>query len=134
MSLMMSRRAVLHALALTPAAAAGSGTRPMPVSRSTPLNDDWRFGEYRAGAEVAGLDDAHLGAGTLPHCPARLPVTCWDSSTWERRGIYRRPLARLPCPPDGRVFVDFDGVMTGATVVCNDQVVAHHLGGYLPFS
>jgi beta-galactosidase len=134
MSLMMSRRAVLHALALTPAAAAGSGTRPMPVSRGTPLNDDWRFGEYRAGAEAAGFDDAHLGAVTLPHCPARLPVTCWDSSTWERRWIYRRHLDRLPCPPDGRVFVDFDGVMTGATVVCNDQVVARHLGGYLPFS
>ena len=61
-------------------------------------------------------------------------MTYWDSSTWERRWIYRRHLRGLPRPPAGRVFVDFDGVMTGATVVCNDQVVARHLGGYLPFS
>ena len=133
---MMSRRAVLSVLALSRVAPARTGSRLVPLNRSRPLNDGWLFGEYRAGAEAAGFDDRHLGAVRLPHCTAQLPVNYWEPSSWERRWIYRRHLRGLPlpCPPGGRVFVDFDGVMTGATVVCNDQVVASHLGGYLPFS
>src|SRR5215472_8347031 len=52
--------------------------------------------------------------------------------------FYLRSLsgARLldPHRPGNRILVDFDGVMVNATVSVNDQVVATHQGGYLPFS
>ena len=52
--------------------------------------------------------------------------------------IYRRHFngAHLldPHRPGNRILVDFDGVMVNASVAINDQVVATHQGGYLPFS
>jgi beta-galactosidase len=136
----MSRRALLRTLALgriAPSQVPGS-RRGGAVNASRPLNDGWLFGEYQPGAEAAGFDDRDLCPVTLPHCTVRLPMSYWDPASWERRWIYRRHFRGLPSPlllpPGGRVFADFDGVMTDATVVCNDQVVAGHLGGYLPFS
>src|SRR6202043_4022930 len=36
--------------------------------------------------------------------------------------------------PGPRIFADFDGVITNATVTVNGHAVATHQGGYLPFS
>jgi beta-galactosidase len=130
---MMSRRSLLRALALARPAVARSGSRTVPASESFPLNGGWLFGLYQAGAEAAGFDDRHLHAVTLPHCAAWLPANGWLHAKWEHLWIYRRHFRR-PGPAGGRVFADFDGVMTNATVLCNDRVVAGHAGGYLPFS
>jgi beta-galactosidase len=116
-----------------------------PSNVSYALNSDWLFGgSYQAGAEAAAFDDEGFALITLPHSVTQLSWRDWDPSTWESLWIYRRHfsgdmllagnLAGNSTQPGTRVFADFDGVMVNATVVCNDQVVATHQGGYLPFS
>ncbi len=56
----------------------------------------------------------------------------WDPSSWEDVWIYRKHFD-LPAECKGRrVFVQFDGVMTGTTPVVNGHPLPQHLGGYLP--
>ncbi len=57
----------------------------------------------------------------------------WNPSSWEQLWIYRKRF-RIEPLIDGRVFLDFDGVMTNATVYLNGVELGHHLGGFLPFS
>ena len=92
-----------------------------------PLNAGWRF-----GAQVDGRD-AELVEVTLPHTVVTLSWGDWDPASWQRRWVYRH---RLPGPPPAghRVFADFAGVMTTATVSVDGVVLATHHGGYLPFS
>jgi beta-galactosidase len=112
------------------------------------FNQSWLFGgEYADGAAEPGFDDSGFARVTLPHTVVPLAWGNWDHRAWERRWIYRRHFdgAQLTGAgaaggtggtPDlpGRVFADFDGVMTNATVVLNGTTVTQHEGGYLPFS
>ena len=116
---------------------------PKPVNVVYPLNSDWLFGgHYQPGTEYAGYDDRAFGPVTLPHTTANLSWRSWNPGTWQHVWIYRRHFKGAPLlgngktrtTPGDRVFADFDGVMVNTTVVCNDQVVATHQGGYLPFS
>jgi beta-galactosidase len=103
-----------------------------------PLNTGWLFGGYLPGAESTGYDDTALAPVTLPHNVTRLSWRNWNPATWQRTWLYRRHFEGAPlishAKPGNRVFVDFDGVMVSATVVCNDQTITTHQGGYLPFS
>ena len=58
----------------------------------------------------------------------------WDPAAWQKVWIYRKHFARPALRPGDRVFADFDGVMTSATVVLNGRVLTAHQGGYLPWS
>jgi beta-galactosidase len=123
---------------------------PRPSTMVYPMNAGWLFGgTYLPGAESAGYDDSGFTQVTLPHNAAELSWRDWSTAAWQQVWIYRRNLdgaALLGVQrkvsgngPSGarqrhRVFVDFDGVMVNAMVICNDQVVATHQGGYLPFS
>jgi len=146
----VSRRALLQAgviggagIATLPTIAlVGALTRskaPQPVNVSYPLNADWLFGgEYQPGAEAIAYDDSGFATITLPHNAASLSWCNWDQSTWQSTWIYRRHVDGATLFPSGqpgnRVFADFDGVMVSTTVVCNNQVVGQHQGGYTPFS
>src|SRR2546421_332865 len=55
----------------------------------------------------------------------------WDPATWSAQCIYRTTFAGAPT---GRVFLDFDGVLSAATVSVNGHEFDRHLGGYLPAS
>ncbi len=117
----------------------GNLTRPRPPAGVVyPLNTGWLFGSYLLGAESTAFDDTSFSSVTLPHSAAELSWRNWDPAAWQRVWIYRRHFDGAPLishtKPGNRVFIDFDGVMVNATVVCNDQVVATHQGGYLPFS
>jgi beta-galactosidase len=99
------------------------------------LNDGWLFGgEYQPGTEAADFDDSDFAAVTVPHSVAALSWCDWDPVAWQRQWIYRRHFDGSGIRHGYRVFVDFDGVMTGATVLCNNVAVGQHQGGYLPFS
>jgi beta-galactosidase len=106
-----------------------------PAYRIIPLNTDWRFGgPFVAGSIRPGFDDSSFARVTLPHTVTNLGWRRWDPSAWEKTWIYRRHFD-LPWPMSGRrVFVDFEGAMTGATLVLNGDRLEAHLGGYLPFS
>ncbi|MGH3407103.1 MAG: glycoside hydrolase family 2 TIM barrel-domain containing protein [Streptosporangiaceae bacterium] len=104
-----------------------------PVVRRLDFSQGWLFGgPYTAGAEQPGFDDRGFTAVTLPHTVTPLSWADWDVRAWQDRWIYRRHFARPP--GGGRVLVDFDGVMTSATVALNGTTVATHQGGYLPWS
>ena len=109
-----------------------------PSNVSYPLNSDWLFGgDYLVGAEAIEFDDSGFASVTLPHSTAQLSWRDWYPWDWQRVWIYRRHFDGAPLvkgQADNRVFVDFDGVMVNASVVCNNQFVGQHTGGYLPFS
>jgi beta-galactosidase len=90
-----------------------------------PLNAGWRLGpaeDAAPGEEV-----------TLPHVAVPLGWRDWEPETWQRRWTYRRSLPGPP-PTGHRVFADFQGVMTSATVSAGGVTLATHRGGFLPFS
>ncbi|HEX6520618.1 MAG TPA: glycoside hydrolase family 2 TIM barrel-domain containing protein [Streptosporangiaceae bacterium] len=143
----ISRRALLQAaliggagIAALPLLALISNlTKPKPPAGiSYPLNADWLFGGYQPGAESTGYDDTGFAPVTVPHNVAEMSWRNWNPASWQKTWLYRRHFEGAPLishtKPGNRVFVDFDGVMVSATVVCNNQVVATHQGGYLPFS
>ena len=108
--------------------------QPRPVTaREYSFNTGWAFGEYGPGSDQPRYDGAHLTSVTLPHCVTELSWQKWDPATWERVWVYRKTFDGTDLL-NGRVLVDFDGVMVNATVVINGQTVTSHMGGYLPFS
>jgi beta-galactosidase len=112
-------------------------TAPAPSNVSYPLNSDWLFGgNYQAGTEALEFDDSGFASVTLPHNATELSWRNWWPPDWQGIWIYRRHFSGAPLLQNEghRVFVDFDGVMVNASVVCNSQIVGQHQGGYLPFS
>ena len=103
------------------------------------LGTQWLFGgQYNAGSETTLYDESGFTPVTLPHTVTPLSWRNWNVSAWQQVWIYRRhfnggPLVG-PHPSGNRILVDFEGVMVNAAVVINDQTVASHQGGYLPFS
>jgi beta-galactosidase len=145
--LALTRRALLRAgalggasLAVGATAGRAATTRPtknaaLPsVTATYNFNQGWRFGGlYRSNSQNPGYDDAGFSRINLPHTVVPLSWGEWDPASWEELWVYRKHFA-ADALPIGRVFVDFDGVMTNATAYLNGVEVAQHLGGYLPFS
>jgi len=69
----------------------------------------------------------------LPHCVARLSWQDWDPAAWDKVWNYRLRFGHPGVFTGRRVFVEFDGVMTGARPSINGHALPEHLGGYLPF-
>ena len=112
---------------------------PLPTNLSFSLNSNWLFGgQYMAGSESSFYDDSGFAPVTVPHAVTPLSWRYWNASAWQQLWIYRRHFNGGPLVssrrPGNRIMVEFDGVMVNATVVINDQTVATHQGGYLPFS
>jgi beta-galactosidase len=106
----------------------------MPASAVYDFNRGWLFGgEYVAKSEQRGFDDSHFAEVTLPHTVTNLSWADWKPATWQKKWIYRKRLDRSKLP-EGRVFVDFDGVLTSARVFLDGHQVGLYQGGYLPFS
>ena len=115
-------------------AALTAATGPGSPARSYDFNQGWLFGGvYADGSEQPGYHDGGFSPVTLPHTVASLSWGGWDHTSWENVWIYRKHFAGADLR-DGRVFADFDGAATNATVVMNGVTVATHQGGYLPFS
>jgi beta-galactosidase len=150
----LGRRSVLVAGLATGAAGAGFGltelvtrgrarastpdaappvAHPVVASREYELNTGWRFGKYEPGADLPSYDESRLAAVTVPHCVAELSWQKWDPRSWEDVWVYRRHLDGDQLR-DGRILVDFDGVMVTAVVLLNGKLITSHQGGYLPFT
>jgi beta-galactosidase len=99
-------------------------------------SQDWLFGGiYAPGSAEPGFDDSGFVRVTLPHTVVPLSWGNLDPASRQNVWIYRRHLAGEQLAGGRRrVFADFDGVMTSATVVLNGLTVAQHAGGYLPFA
>lgn len=117
------------------AAAATEPERYGPAARRMVLADGWRFGEAMIQDwDKPGMDDSELEEVAIPHTVAPLSWRDWEPADWERQFCYRRgfevPASYAPL----RVFADFAGAATKATVHLNGVQVGVHVGGYLPFS
>ncbi|MGE5137807.1 MAG: glycoside hydrolase family 2 protein [Gemmatimonadota bacterium] len=98
------------------------------------FSQGWLFGgPYVAGSAAPGYHDGGFTEVTLPHTVTPLSWGDWDHTSWEKVWIYRKHFDATSVL-GGRVFADFDGVMTSATAVLNGVTVARHQGGYLPWS
>jgi beta-galactosidase len=147
----ISRRSLLCAGLLAGGAAAYASStaqaaphrRRPPSSRRHPpsfasatydLNQGWLFGgRYRPGAQFPGFSEQGFVRVTLPHTVTRLSWGDWNPASWEQVWIYHRHISGAQLMA-GRSFVDFDGVLTDATVYINGVELGTHRGGYLPFT
>jgi beta-galactosidase len=145
----LTRRALLRAGALGSAALAvgasqgqaASIKRAKPAPKTVPsvtetydFNQGWRFGGvYRPGSQSPSYPVANLSRVNLPHTVVPLSWGDWNPASWEQLWIYRKRFS-VDALTDERVFVDFDGVMTNATVYLNGVELAQHVGGFLPFT
>jgi beta-galactosidase len=135
----VDRRAMLRsgvlAAAAVPAVLSGGAALAADIEpdassgREYDFNRGWLFGGiYTPGSEKPGFDESRFNPVTVPHTVTSLSWSRWDPSRWQNVWIYRKHFRR---PSGSRVLLDFDGVMTSATVVLNGHVVSTHQGGYL---
>jgi beta-galactosidase len=96
-----------------------------PAHRSISLNHGWLFGS------PGSLDSNSVD---LPHCVVPLSWQGWDPLTWQRTWEYKRTFdAPAKLFPRQRVFLRFDGVLSGAAPKLNGTSLDENLGGFLPF-
>jgi beta-galactosidase len=104
------------------------------AARMYDFNRDWLFGgPYVSGSEAPGYGDGGFAAVTVPHTVTPLSWGDWDPSEWEQVWIYRKHFDGTAVA-GGRVFLDFEGVMTNAAVYLGGVELSQHQGGYLPWS
>lgn len=115
-----------------PANSAGLAPAPRYVFS---MNTHWLYGGRVAdGSTRAEFDDRSFEPVTIPHTNKLLPWHSFDEKEFQFVSIYRRHF-RLPSELQGRrIFVDFAGVMTAATVTLNGEKLGEYRGGYTPFS
>jgi beta-galactosidase len=98
------------------------------------FNQDWLFGgPYVTGAEAPGYSEGGFIEVTLPHTVTQLSWGDWNVGSWEQLWIYRKHIDGSAAA-NGRVFLDFQGAMTSATVYLAGTQISAHQGGYLPWS
>ncbi len=98
------------------------------------MNRGWLFGgPATPNSSAPAFDDSKFQRVTLPHTNKIFPWHSFDEKEFQFVSIYRRHFKLSP-PPGHRVFVDFAGVMTAATVTINGHPLEEYRGGYTPFS
>ena len=81
-----------------------------------------------------GADDSKWEKVTLPHANVVLPWHSFEEKDFQFVSTYRRHFKALPEWHGRRIFVDFAGVMTAATVSMNGHKFDEYKGGYTPFT
>lgn len=127
----ISRRNFLRTAAT--AAAAGPLNRILPgqsprgpQQRTILLDDGWTL------APTDGRISEH--AVTIPSTVVNLSWQGWKPETWERFWTYKRRFkAPIKSGSTDRVFLHFEGVLSGATPSINGHELEGHLGGFLPW-
>ena len=112
-----------------------AGTNGAPGRMILPINRGWRFSPKPVeGGHEKDFDDSSLERVVIPHTNKRLPWHGFDEKEYDFVSLYRRRF-KVPSRAKGyRVFVDFEGVMTAATLYVNGVRLGEYKGGYTPFS
>jgi len=123
----------------TPALAASELATATKVASSAryvlPMNRDWLYGgKNKPGADQPDFDDSKFQKVTIPHANKTLPWHSLEEKDFQFVSIYRRHFRVPPQLKGRRIFVDFAGVMTAATVTINGHNLGEYKGGYTPFS
>ncbi len=103
--------------------------------RIFPLNHKWLYSEKNlANGTSPRFNDTGFARVTIPHTNKMLPWHGFDDKEYQFVSLYRRHFT-MPAGLTGRrVFIDFGGVMTAATVRINGHRLGEYRGGYTPFS
>ncbi|MGA3205121.1 MAG: sugar-binding domain-containing protein, partial [Bryobacteraceae bacterium] len=105
------------------------------MKRSYDLCRNWSFIPHGDDSALQpGFDDSKSERVTVPHTNIRLPWHSFDDRAYEFVSIYRRHFRAPAGWREKRVFADFDGAMTAATVAINGHAFPEYQGGYTPFS
>ena len=105
------------------------------LRRIYPLTHNWLFRDQaQPSATGTAFNDSAFKRVTIPHTNKLLPWHGFDDKEYEFVSVYRRHFKLPGETRDRRVFVDFGGVMTAATVWINGQRLGEYRGGYTPFS
>ncbi|MBA2362202.1 MAG: glycoside hydrolase family 2 protein [Chloroflexia bacterium] len=100
-----------------------------------PMNQNWLYGgEATPESTEIGFDDSSFERVTIPHANTLLPWHSFDDRDYQFISVYRRHFTPLADLRGRRVFADFGGVMTAATVFLNGERLGEHRGGYTPFT
>jgi len=99
------------------------------------MNRNWLYGGNSVSGGVAPeFDDRQFQRVTLPHSNRLVAWHSFDDRAYQFVSIYRRHF-RPPAAWKGRrIFVDFAGAMTAATVSINGTRLGEYKGGYTLFS
>ncbi len=126
----------LTSLALIPHLESLANTQSPTLGRRIfALNHDWLFSEKNLPNATRPLfNDAGFKRVTIPHTNKMLPWHGFDDKEYEFVSVYRRHFRPPVALQNQRVFVDFGGVMTAATVWINGKKLGEYRGGYTPFS
>ncbi len=96
-----------------------------------PFNYDWLYTPQQVGDDTP---DSDFESVILPHTNIELPWHNFKDSEYQFISTYRKRFT-LPEPLEGRrLYIDFEGVMTAATVSINGHTFEEHKGGFVPFS
>ena len=104
--------------------------------RILPLNHNWLYSEKNLpGGTATRFNDAGFTRVTIPHTNKMLPWHGFDDKDYQFVSLYRRHFVMPPGVRGRKVFIDFGGVMTAATVYLNGKKLGEeYRGGYTPFS
>lgn len=103
--------------------------------RIFPLNHKWLYSEKNLpNGTSARFNDSGFVSVTIPHTNKMLPWHGFDDKEYQFVSLYRRHFMMPAGLVGRRVFIDFGGVMTAATVTINGQKLGEYRGGYTPFS
>ena len=99
------------------------------------LDRNWLYGGRAVpGCADPGFDDSGFERVTIPHANRTFPWHGFDDGEYQFVSVYRRRFTPPEVSDGRRAFVDFEGVMTAATVTVNGETLGEHRGGYTPFS
>lgn len=112
---------------------------PVPISPAPrhvlSMNTNWLYGGKTVpGSGKPDFNDSHFQRVTVPHSNRILPWHSFDEREFQFVSIYRRHFHPPMALKGRRLFVDFAGVMTAATVTLNGEKLGEYRGGYTPFS
>jgi beta-galactosidase len=103
--------------------------------RVFPLNHKWLYSEKNVpNGTTRAFNDNGFTRVTIPHSNRMLPWHGFDDKEYQFVSLYRRHFTISAGLTGRRVFIDFGGVMTAATVTINGQKLGEYRGGYTPFS
>lgn len=95
--------------------------------RVYPLNHKWLYSEKNpANGARLQFNDATFTKVTIPHTNKLLPWHGFDDKEYQFVSLYRRHFSMPSGLTGRRVFIDFGGVMTAATVTINGQKLGEY--------
>lgn len=96
------------------------------------LNSRWQFTRSAHDLPMAQISAMSWETVTLPHTPQIEPMLV--NSQFQGYSWYKKHIEVKPEWRDKKIFVRFEGAMNIADIYLNGKQMAHHKGGYLPFT